>query len=81
MEYSFTDYLLAKQTVDDRALNRHVYETLIANFPAQPIRIIEVGAGIGTMLMRLFRWNVLQKADYILVDEMAANIEYASEWI
>ena len=80
MEYSFTDYLLAKQTVDDRALNRQVYEAMVANLPAQPIRIIEVGAGIGTMLMRLLRWNVLRKADYVLVDEMAANIEYASEW-
>ncbi len=81
MEYSFTDYLLAKQTVDDRALNRQVYDTMVASLPPQPIRIIEVGAGIGTMLTRLIRWNVLQKADYVLVDEMAANIEYASEWI
>jgi len=81
MEYSFTDYLLSKQSVDDRALNRHVYKTLIANLPAQPIRIIEVGAGIGTMLVRLLRWNALQKAEYVLVDEMAANIEYASKWI
>lgn len=81
MEYSFTDYLLAKQSVDDRALNRQVYDAMIANLPAQPIRIIEVGAGIGTMLTRLIRWNALQKADYVLVDEIAANVEYASEWI
>ncbi len=80
MEYSFTDYLLAKQSVDDRALNRQVYDAMVSNLPAQPLRIIEVGAGIGTMLMRLLRWNALQKADYVLVDEMAANIEYASEW-
>ncbi len=80
MEYSFTDYLLAKQSVDDRALNRQVYEAMIASLPAQPLRIIEVGAGIGTMLTRLIRWNALQKADYVLLDEMAANIEYASEW-
>ncbi len=81
MEFSFSHYLLSKQSVDDRALNRHVYDAMVANLPAQPIRIIEGGAGIGTMLLRLFRWNVLQKADYVLVDEMAANIEYASEWI
>ena len=81
MEFSFTNYLLSKQSVDDRALNRHVYEAMVASLPAQPIRIIEVGAGIGTMLTRLIRWNVLQKADYVLVDEMAANIEYASGWI
>jgi len=80
MEYSFTDYLLAKQSVDDRALNRHVYDAMVANLPAQPIHIIEVGAGIGTMLTRLIRWNALKKANHVLVDEIADNIEYASEW-
>jgi hypothetical protein len=81
MEFSFTRYLLSKQSVDDRSLNRQVYETMVANLPPQPIRIIEIGAGIGTMLMRLLRWNILQKAEYILVDEMAENIEYAPGWI
>lgn len=81
MEYSFPHYLLAKQSVDDRALNRHVYETLIASLPTQPVRIIEVGAGIGTMLVRLIRWGFLRQADYVIVDEMAENIATASEWI
>jgi hypothetical protein len=81
MEYSFPHYLLAKQSVDDRALNRHVYETLVASLPAQPIRIIEVGAGIGTMLTRLIRWGWLRQADYVIVDEMAENIAAASDWI
>jgi hypothetical protein len=81
MEYSFPHYLLSKQSVDDRALNRNVLDSLKANLPAAPIRIIEVGAGIGTMLARLVRWDVVTKADYILVDEMAENIQTAREWI
>lgn len=81
MEYSFPRYLLSKQSVDDRALNRHVYETLTACLPARPIHIVEVGAGIGTMLTRLIRWDVLQRADYTAIDEMPENIEFASEWI
>jgi hypothetical protein len=81
VEYSFPHYLLSKQSVDDRALNRHVLEALNANLPDQPIRIIEVGAGIGTMLARLLRWGVVTKADYILVDEMAENIHTAWDWI
>jgi hypothetical protein len=80
MEYSFPRYLLAKQTVDDRALNRLVLETLKANLPEKPV-ITEVGAGIGTMLPRLLRWGVLTAADYVAVDEMPENIEYASGWI
>jgi hypothetical protein len=81
MEYSFPHYLLSKQSVDDRALNKDVLNALKANLPSQSIRVIEVGAGIGTMLRRLLRWGVIQRAEYILVDEMAENIEYASAWI
>ena len=81
MEYSFPHYLLSKQSVDDRTLNRHVYETLVTSLPAQPIRIIEGGAGIGTMLARLVRWGLLRQAEYVIVDEMAENIASASEWI
>jgi hypothetical protein len=54
---------------------------LKANLPDQPVRIIEIGAGIGTMLTRLLRWDVVTKADYVLVDEMTENIESAREWI
>jgi hypothetical protein len=81
MEYSFPHYLLSKQSVDDRALNRTVFDSLKANLPDAPIRIIEVGAGIGTMLARLLRWDVVTKADYVLVDEIVENIESAREWI
>ena len=81
MEYSFPDYLLAKQSVDDRALNRYVYETLIASLPEDPLHVVEVGAGIGSMLLRLLRWGLLKQADYTLVDEMSENIDYAAVWI
>lgn len=81
MDYSFPHYLLSKQSVDDRALNKDVLSALKVNLPSKPIRIIEVGAGIGTMLRRLVRWDVIQRAEYVMVDEMAENIEYASEWV
>jgi hypothetical protein len=81
MKYSFPRYLLSKQSVDDRALNKDVLSALKANLPSQPIRIIEVGAGIGTMLRRLIRWDVIKLAEYVMVDEMRENIDYASEWI
>jgi len=81
MEYSFPRYLLSKQSVDDRALNRTVLDALKANLPGLPLDIVEVGAGVGTMLARLLRWGVVTHADYVLVDEMAENIESAREWI
>jgi hypothetical protein len=90
MEYSFPHYLLAKQSVDDRALNRHVLETLISALSVSPshllpssvVKVVEVGAGIGTMLVRLLRWGLLPPAtDYTLVDEMPENIAFAREWL
>jgi hypothetical protein len=81
MDYSFPHYLLSKQTVDDRALNKDVLNALRANLSPQPLTIIEVGAGIGTMLKRLIHWDLLCNGDYLLVDAMEANIAYAREWI
>jgi hypothetical protein len=81
MEYSFPRYLLSKQTVDDRALNRSVIEALRANIPPQAINIIEVGAGMGNMMARLLLWGVITKAYYIHVDSMEENIRFAQDWI
>jgi hypothetical protein len=81
MDYSFPHYLLSKQTVDDRALNKDVLNALRVNLSPQPVGIIEVGGGIGTMLKRLIQWGILCNGDYILVDAMEANIAYAREWI
>ncbi len=81
MDYSFPRYLLSKQTVDDRALNRHVYDRLKFFLPAGPIRVIEVGAGVGTMAARLIRWGLLHDAEYVAVEEMAENVESGLTWL
>lgn len=81
MDYSFPRYLLSKQTVDDRALNKDVVNALRVNLPPEPVSIIEVGAGIGTMLKRLVEWDILCTGEYVLVDKMAENIAYAWDWI
>jgi hypothetical protein len=81
MEYSFSHYLHSKQSVDDRALNKDVLNTLKANLPSTPMDIIEIGAGIGTMLTRLIHWELFANANYLLIDETAENIDYASAWI
>ena len=81
MDLSFPRYLLAKQSVDDRALNRHVFETLSSRLPSELIDVIEVGAGIGTMAARLLRWGLLTRANYTLVDSMLENIDFAQTWL
>ncbi|HEU5073890.1 MAG TPA: methyltransferase domain-containing protein [Polyangiaceae bacterium] len=81
-EYSDQRYLHAKRTVDDRALNRGVLDELeasLAEVDGQPVRILELGAGVGTMLSRLGDWGVLQRADYVLLDRDATSLGSARE--
>ncbi|MBI5304548.1 MAG: class I SAM-dependent methyltransferase [Chloroflexi bacterium] len=77
-EPSFTRYLAAKKTVDDRALNRVVWDAFVAALPPQsraaPVRVIEVGAGIGTMVERLIERGVLTHATYTALDASAEHI-------
>lgn len=81
MDYSFQRYLLAKQTVDDRALNKDVFNALRIHLPPVPVSVIEIGAGVGTMLKRLVEWDVLCAGEYVLVDEQDENVRFAREWI
>lgn len=81
MDYFFPHYLLSKQTVDDRALNKDVVNALRVHLPPEPVSVVEVGAGIGTMLKRLVDWGLLCRGEYILVDSLEENIAYAREWI
>jgi SAM-dependent methyltransferase len=70
--FPFTRYLAAKKTVDDRALNRHVWSSLArevaAVAPDRPVRVLEIGAGIGTMVERLVEWELLRQATYTAID-------------
>ena len=54
--YSLSRYLAAKKSVDDRALNWQVLAApgsgSATSDPQQPLRILEVGAGIGSMVER-----------------------------
>ncbi len=79
--YPFTRYLSAKKTVDDRALNKNVWERLKRALSPQegerPIKVLEIGAGIGTMLERALDWDLLKSAEYTAVDSMEENVEEA----
>ncbi len=84
-EYNFIDYLKAKISVDDEALNRQVWDRLHDWIAAQPteedLRILEVGGGIGTMLPRMLSAGLLPSCTYTMVDLMAENIDYAFAYL
>ena len=80
-EYSFSRYLAAKKNLDDRSLNRHVRETLARHLlktpKTPPLRVLEVGCGIGTMPERLLDWQLLPAAAYTGIDFNPDNIAEA----
>ena len=70
--YSFTRYLAAKKSLDDRGLNRHVWQCLVRVLPQvasdSVVQVLEIGAGIGTMVERLVEWGLLSQAMYTAID-------------
>lgn len=83
----FQRYLRAKRTVDDRSLDRRLHGTLrsgVADRAADrdgPLRVLEVGAGIGTMIDRLLAWDSLPpgKTEYAAVDVDPENLAHIPE--
>lgn len=76
--YSFTRYLAAKKSIDDRALNRVVWHSLMENMPPssreRPLKVLEIGAGIGTMIERAWDWGLLDYAAYTALDADMDNM-------
>lgn len=83
MTFDFIEYLAAKKTVDDRALNRRVWQTLADLCPIatrqRPLQVLEVAGGIGTMLERAVDWGLLTNADYTILDCQADYLAAARE--
>jgi SAM-dependent methyltransferase len=79
----FIRYLAAKKGLDDRSLNRQVWDHLqqgLRDRPgAAPLRVLEVGCGIGTMVERLLERGVLTRAVYTGIDRDPECIRAAVE--
>ncbi len=87
---SFTRYLAAKKSLDDRSLNRHVWESMVnavqARETGRTLRVLEVGAGIGTMVERCVEWGLFstlegdlapRRVEMTVVDDQTENIAEA----
>jgi hypothetical protein len=75
-ELSFLRYLAAKQALDDRSLNGHVWGALGRAMQARGDRpkILEIGAGSGAMIERLLGVGLLTNVDYTAVDLWAEGL-------
>jgi SAM-dependent methyltransferase len=74
-------YLSSKKALDDRSLNRHVWDHLVQSVRSRsdfaPLQVLEVGCGIGTMLERLLDRGLLTRAAYTGIDVEAEFIREA----
>jgi hypothetical protein len=80
--YSTQRYLTAKRTVDDRALNERVFRDAVSFLSDRdpPARVMEVAAGIGTMLERLLDRDALPgDVTYTMLDIDPASIAAAEQ--
>jgi hypothetical protein len=76
---SFSRYLAAKKSVDDRALNRYVWgamaQAVSGQRPHNDLHILEIGAGIGTMVERVLEWGLVTRSTrYTAIDSNPENI-------
>src|SRR2546429_2243597 len=81
MTSGYARYLAAKTTVDDRALNRHVLAELRRLMPAGAPQVLEVGAGLGTMVARLMDWGAVGAGEYILLDADRQLLDCSRRWL
>lgn len=78
----FQEYLSAKKVIDDRSLNQLVWERLIACLEepgiSSPFRILEAGAGIGSMLERMMGKDILpDNVEFTAIDSDPENIRFS----
>lgn len=82
----FQRYLLAKKSVDDRALNQAVWERLVQELGGLPknrgaLSVLEIGAGVGTMLQRMVSKGLLTNAVYHGIDPDPESISFAQTFL
>jgi hypothetical protein len=81
MPFDYARFLAAKTTVDDRALNRQVLAELCRLMPAGAPRVLEVGAGLGTMVARLVDWGLINAGEYTLLDVDRQLLDDSRRWL
>lgn len=71
--FDYVDYLDLKKSVDDNSLNQQVWQAMAdwvtrRQQNRQPLHLLEIGAGIGTMIERLLDSGLLYYCDYTAVE-------------
>lgn len=79
---SYQRYLEAKKVVDDRSLSVPVFCTLKDLVGKdRELKVVELGAGIGTMVVRCVEWGLMRLGEYTAVDRDSESINYADQYL
>lgn len=77
----FYPVLSGKKSVDDRALNFFVRQSLLEvladSLATTPLQVLEIGSGIGTMIERFLEWECCTHSVYSAIDLQPENISEA----
>ena len=86
MTFSYPRYLEAKRTVDDRARHPRVWTAFLeaasdiaAKHAERPIRVLEIGAGVGDLATKILDELESEAVDYTVLDVNADNLDRAIE--
>ncbi len=70
--FDYPAYLAIKQAIDDRSLNQSVWQALAASLKSQVVshgfKLLEIGAGTGSMIIRLLNAGLLDHCQYFAVE-------------
>ena len=86
----YVRYLKAKETVDRRSINMHVFNTFIEQINSKinihgTISIVDVGSGLGSSFKRIFESVANGHIDYTIVDIEEAHVTTAqaeiAQWL
>ena len=77
-EYSYTRYLAAKESVDERSLNRGVWDTFLTQVRKadNQLKVLEVGGGVGATCRRIIKEIRNNDIAYSLLEIEPSNLEY-----
>ncbi|MCB2186861.1 MAG: class I SAM-dependent methyltransferase [Deltaproteobacteria bacterium] len=80
-DFPWSRYLAAKAGLDDRSLNQQVWQRLRreAASRGRPLAVLELGAGVGTMVPRLLTWGLPLPWRYTLLERDPALVSRARE--
>ena len=71
-------YLAAKKSIDDRSLNPRVWDSLADALPrGKTLDVLELGAGIGSMVQRVIERGLLPDCRYKAVELEPGNVQEA----